>query len=240
MTRYYYEKYSTKTTLEEKMRKSGDFYLKTKRPAYFNGYRKYEIKNGKFSIYTSDENFDVFGMYNDGSDYKGTLYRLIRERDSYYLSPDYECDNSVGENPGSSYETIEAPYLYAVDYYGYRSISGIGYNYYRYWIYGLENVTRKGSFLDKFIAEERAYPTNGPKNGYWYVRGQKIVPELKNGSKSMQIETVIKIGGVFGMLLLRLNSMVDYTTCKINSFKKFILHNLSDNLCLANTVKGVA
>lgn len=189
MTRYYYEKYNTKTTLEEKMRKYGNFSVKDKASSYFNGYKSYEIKNGKFSISTNYYNGDVFGM-DPSRDYKGTLYRPIF--DSYVLKPNYECDTSDGKfTTDFEDNTIESPYLYAVNYDGWK----MNYKYYSYRIYSLENVTNKDSLLDKFIAEEGIYPINGVKNGYWYVRGQKIVPELKDGSKSMKIETVIKIGG---------------------------------------------
>lgn len=45
-------------------------------------------------------------------------------------------------------------------------------------LYRIETVEKQGSFIETIVADENAYPTNGTKDGKWYVR-KEIVQEHK-------------------------------------------------------------
>lgn len=45
-------------------------------------------------------------------------------------------------------------------------------------LYRIETVEKQGSFIETIVADENAYPTNGTKDGKWYIRREKIA-EIK-------------------------------------------------------------
>ena len=45
-------------------------------------------------------------------------------------------------------------------------------------LYRIETVEKQGNFIETIVAEENAYPTNGTKDGKWYIRREKVA-EIK-------------------------------------------------------------